>query len=160
MDWRYDDGGRTASGFKGAGTVGDCGPRAFAIATGRPYRDVYDELQYLQKEFIQECIDKVNSGKRTSHEVRGVARKGTGHSVRNGTYRETVRRFSELNGITYVSTTSGDGHKARFDDLYDQKAIVCNLSKHYAAVIDGVIRDCYDPSREGTRAVYGYWKVR
>ena len=26
------------------------------------------------------------------------------------------------------------------------------------SVIDGVIQDTYDPSREGTRAVYGYFK--
>lgn len=35
--------------------------------------------------------------------------------------------------------------------------IVCNVSKHYVAVVDGVIQDTFDPSREGTRCVYGYW---
>ena len=35
--------------------------------------------------------------------------------------------------------------------------IICNVSKHYTAVVDGVIQDTYDPSRRGTRAVYGYW---
>jgi hypothetical protein len=31
------------------------------------------------------------------------------------------------------------------------------VSKHYCAVIDGVIHDTSDPSRDGTRCVYGYW---
>ncbi len=32
-----------------------------------------------------------------------------------------------------------------------------NQPRHYTAVIDGVINDTHDPSREGTRCVYGYW---
>ena len=32
-----------------------------------------------------------------------------------------------------------------------------DLSRHMCAVIDGVIHDTYDPSRDGTRAVYGYY---
>jgi hypothetical protein len=35
--------------------------------------------------------------------------------------------------------------------------LICNLSKHYTAVIDGVVHDIYAPSRNGTRCVYGYW---
>lgn len=31
-------------------------------------------------------------------------------------------------------------------------------TKHVTAVIDGVIHDIGDPSREGTRCVYGYWQ--
>jgi len=29
-----------------------------------------------------------------------------------------------------------------------------------AAVIDGVLHDAYDCSREGTRCVYGYYKLK
>jgi len=36
--------------------------------------------------------------------------------------------------------------------------IIVNVSKHFAAVIDGVLHDTYDCSREGTRCVYGYYK--
>ncbi len=36
--------------------------------------------------------------------------------------------------------------------------LVVSLSKHMTAVIDGVIHDTYDPSRGGTRCVYGYWR--
>ena len=35
--------------------------------------------------------------------------------------------------------------------------IVVSLSKHYTALVDGIIHDTHDPSRGGTRCVYGYW---
>ena len=38
--------------------------------------------------------------------------------------------------------------------------IIVSLSRHYAAVIDGVVHDIYDPSRNGTRCVYGYWRLK
>lgn len=33
-----------------------------------------------------------------------------------------------------------------------------NRRKHVCAVINGVIHDTFDSSREGSRCVYGYWK--
>jgi len=41
----FDDGGRAAAGFRGR--AGDCVTRAIAIATGKPYREVYDALNAL-----------------------------------------------------------------------------------------------------------------
>lgn len=41
---------------------------------------------------------------------------------------------------------------------YRDGRIIVRLSRHISAVIDGVIHDTYDPSRDGTRCVYGYWK--
>jgi hypothetical protein len=35
---------------------------------------------------------------------------------------------------------------------------VARLSRHLCAVVDGVVHDTFDPSRDGTRCVYGYWK--
>jgi hypothetical protein len=37
--------------------------------------------------------------------------------------------------------------------------LVVQASKHVVAVIDGVIHDTHDSSRDGTRCVYGYWSV-
>jgi hypothetical protein len=37
--------------------------------------------------------------------------------------------------------------------------LVLNLSKHLTAVIDGVLYDAYDCSRNGSRCVYGIWKL-
>ena len=36
--------------------------------------------------------------------------------------------------------------------------IIARVSRHICAVIDGVINDTYDCSREGTRCVYGYYR--
>ena len=36
--------------------------------------------------------------------------------------------------------------------------IVCSVSKHLVAAIDGVIQDTYDCTRDGTRMVYGYFR--
>ena len=44
----------------------------------------------------------------------------------------------------------------RKDELPEGR-IICNLSRHYAAVIDGVLHDTYDSTRNGNRCVYGYW---
>jgi hypothetical protein len=44
----------------------------------------------------------------------------------------------------------------RAEELPSGRLIV-RVSRHMCAVIDGVIHDTHDPSREGTRCVYGYW---
>jgi hypothetical protein len=36
--------------------------------------------------------------------------------------------------------------------------LIARVSKHYVAIINGVIHDLYDPSRQGTSCVYGYWQ--
>jgi len=38
--------------------------------------------------------------------------------------------------------------------------LVVSLSRHYTAVLDGVIHDTHDPQRNGTRCVYGYWEFK
>jgi hypothetical protein len=35
--------------------------------------------------------------------------------------------------------------------------LIARCSRHLVAVIDGVIHDTHDSSRDGTRCVYGYW---
>jgi hypothetical protein len=53
----------------------------------------------------------------------------------------------------------GQGCKVhlRADELPKGRLVVA-LSKHIVAVIDGVIHDTDDPSRGGTRCVYGYFQ--
>jgi hypothetical protein len=47
LSFQYDDGGREAAGFKGS--TGDCAVRASAIASGRPYKEVYALVIKLAK---------------------------------------------------------------------------------------------------------------
>jgi hypothetical protein len=47
LGYVYDDRGRAEAGYKG--DAGDCVVRSIAIATGRPYKEVYDELSHRIK---------------------------------------------------------------------------------------------------------------
>ena len=55
-----------------------------------------------------------------------------------------------------MSIGSGCKVHLKADELPSGNIIVA-LSKHYCAVIDGVIHDTHDCSRNETRCVYGYW---
>jgi hypothetical protein len=35
--------------------------------------------------------------------------------------------------------------------------LIVKVSKHLTTIIDGMIQDTHDPSRRGTRCVYGYY---
>lgn len=142
MRFEYNDGGRAAAGYKGE--AGDCGARAIAIATRRPYQEVYDAINVLAK-----------------RERRGK-RKRKISTARDGVYVQTMHRYMEQIGWEWVPTMrigSGCTVHMREDELPAGRLIL-RVSKHYCAVIDGIICDTYDPSREGTRCVYGYWKER
>ena len=54
--------------------------------------------------------------------------------------------------------TIGNGRRVhlRAEELPPRK-IIERLSRHVCAVIDGVTRDPHDPTRAGTRGVYGYF---
>lgn len=139
--FKYDDGGRAAAGFRG--NTGDCVTRAIAIATQLPYQQVYDLVNEM-------------SARERGRVRRGKVKKS---SARTGVFKPTIRKVMEHLGWTWVPTmTVGSGCKVhlRADEL-PKGRIICNLSRHSCAVIDGVIHDDHDPSREGTRCVYGYF---
>lgn len=135
--WVYDDGGRSGSGF--LGKTGDCVTRAIAIATGLPYADVYRH---------------VNESAQTER-----VRRGRKSSARTGVKKETVRRLMTELGWTWVPTMGiGTGCRVHLcaDELPTGRLVV-SVSKHLVAMIDGVIHDTHDSSRDRTRCVYGYW---
>ncbi len=129
----YSDGGRSEAGFKGE--AGDCVTRAIAIAAGLPYRDVYDLLSAR------------------------MAETGKAKSARNGIPRKVYEPLLHDLGFSWHPTMEiGSGCKVhlRSDELPEGK-LICRLSKHLVAVVDGVVHDTHDPSRDGTRCVYGYF---
>ena len=141
MDWHYSDGGRATAGYKGG--AGDCVTRAIAIATEIPYQEVYDGLNALAK-----SAPKYASQKRSRSSV-----------ARNGVPKPTILEYLDQRGWTWVPTMQiGSGCRVhlRADELSSGR-IICKLSKHVCAVIDGVVYDTHDPTRDGTRCVYGYW---
>jgi hypothetical protein len=45
----------------------------------------------------------------------------------------------------------------RADELPSGR-IIATVSGHLVAVVDGVVHDTHDPTRDGTRCVYGYYR--
>ena len=145
--YQFNDGGRAAAGFKGQ--AGDCVCRAIAIAAGLPYADVYNVLaEGNKKQRITRRSGKHKSaGKRTAND--GIH-----------TSRKWFRDYMKSLGFQWVSSMGiGSGCRVhlRADELPGGRIIV-KLSRHYAAVIDGVMQDTHEGSRGGTRCVYGYWQ--
>lgn len=149
IPFQLNDGGRREAGFTNKNTAGDCVARAVAIATGRDYGIVYAELAYLNESMVL-----------TKHRrARGKAgRRTASHGI--WTKSKLFKDYMKQQGFEWVATMSiGSGTKVhvRADEL-PMGRLVLRLSKHCAAVIDGVLHDAYDCSRDGTRAVYGYWR--
>jgi hypothetical protein len=153
LDYTFDDGGRAAAGYRGS--AGDCVTRSIAIAAGKPYQEVYDVLAA--------GMGSQRKTKRT---------KKTGASARNGVYtrRKWFKDYMHGLGFTWTPTMLiGSGCKVHLlkGELPPGRLVVA-VSKHYTAVIDGVIHDTFNPTwatihhNEGKttmshRCVYGYW---
>ena len=138
-DFRFHDGGRTAAGYRGK--AGDCVVRAIAIATERPYQQIYD------------LVNRAATRERTGKRKRGIS------NARTGVYKSSIHRVMEALGWEWTPTMqigSGCTVHLRADELPAGRLVV-SVSKHLTAVIDGVIHDTHDCSRRGTRCVYGYW---
>lgn len=142
MKFIFNDGGRAAAGFRGR--AGDCVTRAIAIATAKPYREVYDALNVLA---VGEKIGKRKKRKSNSRE---------------GVFRCTYSRYLESLGWCWKPTMSvGSGCRVhlRASEL-PAGTLIVRVSKHLTAVIDGQLYDTHDCSRGGTRCVYGYFVRR
>jgi hypothetical protein len=139
IPFQYDDGGRAAAGY--VGFTGDCVTRAIAIAGALPYQEVYDLINAVGK--------KERSLKYRSRST-----------ARTGVYKRTTRRIFERLGWTWhpiMKIGTGCTIHLLANELPREPRMVLALSKHLVAVVDGVLRDTHDCSREGTRCVYGYW---
>lgn len=138
MEFNYNDGGRSKY-FKGQ--TGDCVCRAIAIANNMDYKEVYN--------LINEYAKRERTGKRK----RKIS------NARKGVYKSTIKKVLKDLGWTWIPTmTIGSGCTThlRKEELPTGTLIV-NVSKHTTCIIDGVINDTYDCSRDGLRCVYGYY---
>lgn len=138
--FQVNDGGRAAAGYRGH--AGDCGTRAVAIAADMDYEHVYVA--------INDLAQSERTGKRKKH---------ISHA-RTGVYVQTMHKLLTGMGWEWVPTMAiGQGCTVhlRADELPEGRLVV-RLSRHYVAVINGVIHDTEDPSRDGRRCVYGYWR--
>jgi len=152
IDFVYNDGGR--SKYFDNKKVGDCVTRAVAIASGMDYKEVYDFL--AESNAKQRVTIRQKRSKRAMRKARKVT---ASHGI--SVTRKWFKDYMKSLGFTWTPTMFiGSGCKIhlRKRELPNGR-IICNVSKHSVAVIDGVIHDTYDCSREGTRCVYGYWTL-
>ena len=154
--WVKNDGGRAAAGYRGR--AGDCVVRSVAIASGLPYREVYDALSH---------------GARTQRQTKYSRVKPS--SARDGvqTSRKWFRDYMTSIGFRWVPMMKiGGGCRVHLNAAeLPPGRLVVSVSRHYTAVLDGVIHDDHDPRRPmvqttpdnptprriETRCVYGIW---
>lgn len=159
--WVYNDGGRSTY-FKGK-KVGDCVARAVAIASGIDYKKVYDTFaekqskQRVTKKHLRYATYNHTSARYSwkDGKVRFAKTAQHGVAVKRKWFKDQMREW----GFRWVPTMkigSGCQVHLRADELPKGRLVVA-VSKHYTCVIDGVVNDTYDCSRDGTRCVYGYW---
>jgi hypothetical protein len=153
MAWVFDDGGRAAADFKGL--AGDCVTRSIAIATERPYLQVYNALNSLSIVYNT----RVAAGRR---------RKPS--SARTGVATAIFRAYLSTIGWTWHPTMAiGSGAQVHLcEEELPAGRLIVRVSKHVTAVIDHEIHDTHDPQRadiemiDGVRrivrrCVYGYF---
>lgn len=130
----FHDGGRQAAGYGRKSKRGDCVVRAIAIACERPYQRVVDDLN--ERAQLLTCVTE-----------RGVSR---------DVYEPYL---AELGWFWTPTMLIGSGCKVHLlaTELPSGR-LICRVSVHLVAVIDGVIYDNHDPRRNGTRCVYGYYR--
>jgi hypothetical protein len=138
--WVRDDGGQPA------GVRGGCVVRAIAIATGKPHREVHQELIEATRRYVSTHRNRVVGWIKHS-------RGGRGYDPIYGSYAEIYGPYLEKHlGWQRVS------HKVRLraDELPPGRLIV-DVHRHLVAVIDGVIHDTYNSGGAGRRPVKAFY---
>ena len=128
MDFVWNDGGRSASGF--VGSCGDCVTRAIAIATGRAYRDVYSEIGVATQK-------SPRNGVPTQAAVKYLADIGWEH-VQTDAFLFNVDMLPKGAVIVQLRDRAG-------------------RSRHFCAVVDRVIHDTWNPVEDERYYVCGFW---
>ncbi|CAM3837455.1 hypothetical protein [Polynucleobacter arcticus] len=149
LGFQFNDGGREAAGFKGG--AGDCVVRAIAIAAQLPYMQVYEDLRVANATYADQRNDK-------------LARRlnAQGASPRNGNHRNVFHDYILGHGFKWVPTMKiGAGCQVHLlANELPHGTLIVKVSKHLTAVTNGVIQDTHNPSRGGSRCVYGYYIQR
>jgi hypothetical protein len=140
--YRYNDGGRHAR----TGSTRDCVTRSVAVAAQLPYEQVWKEIA---------------AGNAAQRKTKGTAEISGVESADFGVFtsRKWFKEYMRSLGFTWTPTMAvGQGCTVHLKDgELPMGRLAVKVSCHFTAVIDGVIQDVSDPSREGTRCVYGYW---
>jgi len=121
---------------------GDCVCRSLSITSGVSYSEVAELIHRFAK-----------------LERKGTRKRGKSNP-HTGVYKYTAHRVAHHLGGKWLPTMGiGTGCRVHLRaDQLPRGRLVLYLSKHWTAVIDGVIHDLENPDRYGTRCVYGIWK--
>ena len=147
MKFVYSDGGR--SKYFRAQHVGDCVVRAIALATGKDYKDVYDDINMLAKK----------------------SRAKSRSSARDGVDPSVSKKYIESLGWRWHPTCGvGKGVTMHLcDDEIPDGNLIVRIAGHIVNVKNGIVYDTWDCSQEKVYlyedgscksnypAVYGYW---
>ncbi len=129
------DGGRKDAGLRGKFT-GDCVIRSIALASGRPYKRIYNDFK-------------------------GMIANRLGYVPEDGilTNKPAFKRYMIESGFVWnITCRIGSCDRVHMNAAeLPRGRLVLSLSKHYTCVIDHVIHDTYDCSNNGARMVYGFW---
>jgi len=149
MKFKYSDGGKDVDGF--GYTSYDCVTRAIAIATGKPYWEVYGQIHSLNLKYAEKHNDELARDIRKGN---GAKCSSPDDCVSGSIFRPYLLSL----GWEYVQTKfDGKPCQIHLNELPSGKLIVC-LRSHMVAVINSVIHDTYDCSKGGKRSVYGYYQ--
>ena len=152
MRYVEDGGGYDLAGFVRPHTM----IAALAIATEQDYRAVYETITVRHEEWPHE-----HRRGATTRRIKGymeARRKPTPASF--GVYYEVVKEYLEhldWRWLPLMDIGSGTRYHLRDGQIPTTGRRLARVSKDLVAVIEGEVRHPYDPTRDGTRAVYGYW---
>ena len=121
-EYKYNDGGRKEAGYKGK--TGDCGVRAIAIATDRPYKEVYEAIASIKENW-----------KGRSRKAQKTRAGGPG----KGVFPEVIEAYLQsIGGWQWIKS------KVRIDDNRLQSRSICRVRKHFFCIIEDVVHDTFD----------------
>jgi hypothetical protein len=138
MQFQYTDGGRSRY-F--TGVAGDCVTRAFAVALGINYLDIYQLVnRYSKLEKDEDINDK----------VKGIGIKVKRSSANGGVYPVTIQKIAESFQLKFTKKYGKPTY------LSKKGIYIVLFDAHISCVKDGVVLDTHDCS---DMFYYGYYKV-
>jgi hypothetical protein len=153
----HDDGGRERAGLPTVRRQGDCVVRAIAIATLTPYAVVREQLsRRIAAELVDFLPRRVEDALAHGDDVADLLPRffAVDYGVARAAYEphllELGWRWEPLMGI-------GTGCRYHLAVGELPSTCIAVASRHVVAVMAGRVRDIGDPTRNGTRCVYGVY---
>jgi len=162
MDWVFTDGGAKAAGYK-AKSAGDCVIRAIAVTTGLDYKTVQADLMDRCRAFAGKFAGQTRNGKPTKNARIAAHYMKKNYNMRQRVHKEIYEPMLRDLGFQWTPQMQvGGGTQVHVSasELPPAGTYILALSRHLTVLIDGVIHDNHKCDRGGSRAVYGWWRLK